>query len=406
MNLTNLLYEGFITASAPLVGVGLSLHQRGKILLSQRFGNDINLPVKCDFWGHGASAGEVKGLMPILKLLAPKENLFVTMTSPTGFESLGGVQGALLPFDSRVYLRSLVDKVKCKAFIIGESEFWPVLIEQLHRRNIKIILINGRITESTYKRFSNFNIFKDAISKINLFCVEDERSKNYLLKLGLDKDRIFVTGNAKYDSHLPDITEERKHELLNLFKLSNNKICTIGSIRPGEEVTLFPAIAKLINSNSGYSFIIAPRHKEKFKYFADKLTDNKISFSKFSDQARGNSDVLLLDTFGKLEDAYSISHAAVIGGTFIPDIGGHNPLEAAEFGIPVVVGKYHSKIEPLIGDGKNIGIINTSDELINFLNLVSDDSVKDDLGQKAKDIWIKQQGVAKNTSELISRVIS
>lgn len=405
MHLIEKLYEGIISVAAPIVGFGLSLHQRGKVLLSQRFGNDIHFPEECDFWGHGASAGEVKGLLPILKNLASKDKLFITMTSPTGFESLGGVQGALLPFDSRLYLRSLVDKIKCKAFIIGESEFWPVLIDRLSKRSIKIILVNGRITEGTYKRFSTFKLFQRALYKVSLFCVEDEKSFNNLVKLGVDAEKIHITGNAKYDSHLPDLDENKRQSLRSLFKVKGELICSIGSIRPGEDEFIFPAIANRLKENKKIGFIIAPRHKERFNFFADRLKDLGIIFERFSSQSREESSVLLLDTFGKLEDAYSISDGAIIGGTFIPDIGGHNPLEAAAFGIPVGVGQYHEKIEPLIGDGEAISILKNRNDVQSFINELESEQSRNYLGIKAKEVWIKQQGVAQKTSDIIQSIL-
>lgn len=404
MHLTEKLYEGVISVAAPFVGLGLSMHQRGKILLSQRFGNDIHFPIPCEFWGHGASAGEVKGLLPILKNLTTKDKIFITMTSPTGFEALGGVQGALLPFDSRFYLRSLVDNIRCKAFLIGESEFWPVLLGRLQKKRVPIILVNGRLTEGTYKRFTTFKIFQRALSKISLFCVEDERSANYLSKLGVKAELIRITGNAKYDSHLPEVSKSDKAALKERFNLKGKQICSIGSIRPGEEEIIFKAISLLQSKRPNISYIIAPRHKERFDFFAQSLKNHGISYERFTNENRLQTSVLLLDTFGKLEDAYAISDLAIIGGTFIPEVGGHNPLEAAAFEIPVAVGQFHEKIEPLIGNGDSIQILKAVEDVTHFIENIDSEN-KFILGRKAKEVWDKQQGVAEKTAEIIRSIL-
>lgn len=318
-----MLYEVVVTLVAPVAAVLMCFSKRGRERIYERFGF---LKATGDFWGHGASVGEVKGLMPILKNLTSSP--FITSVSPTAKNT------ALLPFDSRVFLKGVFNQIKPKALIISESDIWPVLINETYKRDIPIFYVNARVTEDGLKRIKKSNLLTESLKKVKFFFCEDEKTKIKLRSLGFENTS--VAGNAKYE-----VQGVYKDDILNFINNAPREFITLGSIHPGEEKVLFPVIKEFLN---GKILVIAPRHRERLKYFEEILKKEFSEVSKFSERKWGR--VLLIDTFGDLGAFLENSFLAVICGSFIPGIGGHNPLEAKM--VPTVVGQFHEKVSSVV----------------------------------------------------------
>jgi 3-deoxy-D-manno-octulosonic-acid transferase len=404
-----LLFYNLLTFFASFILAFVFLFfKRGRVRFFERFGL-WRVPVQKDnkeyIWLHGASSGEIKGLLPIisaLKKLHPDKKILLTATSPTGLEGLPKTVdfARLLPFDCRVWLRMALEPFAITTFISAEVEWWPALLDYLKYKDIPAYSVNTRLTESSYRFYSRIAaLLKPLLKQYVKILAADNISYERLKKLPIDASRIFLCGNSKYDREPKFIDRE---EVINKFQLGESLIVTLGSIRPGEEDILFSEIENTLSKSSNISFIIAPRHREKDDYFSDKLKASKIRFVKRSQGEKGR--VILLDTFGELEDAYSISDLAFIGGTLV-DIGGHNPFEAVMYHIPVIVGPHVQKISDIINELKEKDSVTTISNVADWrkilANLISFPQTLKDQGERGYQVWQKHRGVTKKIVEHI-----
>jgi 3-deoxy-D-manno-octulosonic-acid transferase len=183
------------------------------------------------------------------------------------------------------------------------------------------------------------------------------------------------------------------------------KIVVLGSVRPGEEMVWLEAFQAIRSVGRDVKMILAPRHMEKVDYFVSKVRSTNLSWARWSDQERGpSSDILVLDVMGKLEEAYATAHLAFIGGTLV-DIGGHNPLEAAMYGVPVVVGPYTSVIQDVLSDMREpqavIEVAVGQNVLPILERLVSGDAALRETGEMGKLVWLQHRGAAQRVVSVI-----
>ncbi|MEZ4753975.1 MAG: glycosyltransferase N-terminal domain-containing protein [Bdellovibrionota bacterium] len=395
-----ILYHSGMAVIGVLAVPFFLLFKRGRFRLVERLGF-WNLKREKYLWFHGASLGEVSGLEPVVKALKQKDTaqkILVTSTSSTGLEKAQSFADAalMMPFDSILYYQNALRGLKISALIISETELWPGLLDFAVNRGIPINIINGRISDYTVDQYRRLSwILSPLLAKLTKVVAVNELSKERFKNLGVAEKLISVLPNSKYDRPRSVVIRslDFKKELFN----NNYPTITLGCLRPGEEKIWFSVIRKA--SDLDLNFIIAPRHKEKFAYFESALTKQALVFNKFSEinSADKSPKIILLDTYGKLEAAYSISEIAFIGATLV-DIGGHNPLEAAAYGCTLLVGPYVSTIEELVyrleSDGacKTIKNEEQAFEAIEFL-LSSPDKVSKQ-GELAKKFYEEHQGVS------------
>lgn len=353
MSIASALYRTAMPALAYGVAPFFRLSQRGRVRIVERYG-DWRLPPGRYLWLHGASLGEVQGLIPLCRYIRerwPAKRLLLTATSPTGIEAgLPYVHEArLLPFDCRRFIERALAGCEFEGFVFGETELWPSLLTVLEERGVPRVLVNARISDATTKLYRLLKgIFNPHIRALTAVCAQDEDSKIRLLELGAATDRTMLSGNAKYDREPLIKSTETAQEIRQLFIEGSEPVVTLASIHPEESQVWIPAIQE--NLKKPLRFIIAPRHTERFDYFAAALTRAQIPFERRS-ELKGerrpcSNPVLLLDTLGELESVYSFSTASFLGGT-IRDIGGHNPLEAAMYGVFLCAGNSRWNIKEI-----------------------------------------------------------
>lgn len=333
------------------------LSKRGRIHFWERFGIWSKIPDEF-IWFHAPSLGEIQGLIPIaetLKMIHPQIKMVVSVTSPTALESALKISefARMLPFDSFLWIKNAINGKKIKAFVFAETEIWPELTKQFANAKVPMFLVNARVTEKSITRYSKFNLFfKDAFKALTAVCAVDKISAQRFASLGVDAAKIAVTGNAKYEK-APVVSN--KETLKRSYFSIETFVLTVGSIRPGEEEFIFSTIEYLKSSKMSFCVVLAPRHREKFEYFACKLKERGIDFQRWTESKEEiRKNVFLLDTYGKLEEFYAISNIAVIGGT-LNNFGGHNPLEPAPYKVFTCIGNSIDHIgdiaEKLIQEG-------------------------------------------------------
>lgn len=380
------------------------LSERGRTRVRERFGS-WKVPPGEYTWFHGASMGEMRGLIPLIAKFRetyPDRRVLVSATSVTGVNAAANLADAtaILPFDHQYWIRRALRGISIRKLLIAETEVWPCLLEEMAARNVDVCFVNGRISKHSFPRYLSFagSLVRAPLSAVsNILCSDNVSADRYRI---LGAVKTSVVGNTKYDAKPSVQSREEAAGLKKLFFREDIPVFTIGSIRPGEEKVLFPALALLLARNIPLNVVVAPRHKEKFSYFEGRLKEHGIAFRKWSEREKWSSEdwkvnVVLLDGLGMLEKVYSFSNLAFIGATLV-DIGGHNPMEAAAYGVPIVTGPYISNIEEvaesLLVEGGMIEV-HTSHDLEGLLaHLAEKPGEFFEKGRNALKVWAGHQG--------------
>ena len=401
-------YSALSTLCSPIAAGALLLSARGRRRYSERFGGWADVGA-VPWWFHGASVGEVQGLLPILsriKTQRPKDTVLLTATSPTGLER--GANHAeytrLLPLDAGWCVRRALHRVAPQRLVVCETELWPVLLDAVARRGIPAHVVNGRISDYTvcwYERIAS--MIEPLMRQFRSICVPNESQRSRYLALGARSDAVVVTGHSKYDAEPTIGTEEMRAQVRHEFfprAPKESPIVVLGSVRPGEEQWWFEAYTEIRRRGTPLKLLVAPRHAEKFSFFAERISSLGFPFVSWSErEARSelDADILLLDTMGKLEAAYAVADLAFVGATLV-DVGGHNPIEPAMYGAPVVVGPHISVIRDIIEDMRGAsGVIDVSDRasIVKVMERVARrDPALREVGSAGYGVWQRHRGAS------------
>ncbi len=305
-------------------------------------------------WLHAASVGEAGVAATLARALPPDLDLVVTTVTPTGqaaakrlFEPLGAdgrsVVVTYLPFDLGLLVGRFLDRYAPRALVLFESELWPLLLRDCRRRSMPVAVLNARISDRSYGRMKRAGrlyrrFLLDPLGRLGAQSPQDEER---LLSLGAGRERTSMTGNLKFDTPEPAPVAGLEDALRDLA--GNRPILIAGSTMPGEEAIVLDAFERLEREAL---LVLAPRHPERFDEVWREVKERSLPGIRRSriDAAGGTAPrpasppgIVLLDSLGELASIYRLASAAFIGGTLVPT-GGHNPIEAARFGVPVIVG--------------------------------------------------------------------
>lgn len=365
-------------------------------------------------WVHAVSVGETKAVLPLIRLLKerrPEVKIFFSTVTKTG-NSVAEKEGAGLidalvyfPMDLSWVVRKVIRGVRPKAFIAVEKEVWPNTYRILSGNGIPIIVVNGTISERSFKRFLRFGFFfREIFGSISYFLARTEGDCERAVKAGVKKDRAKAAGNIKFDLKPPK-TDPAYLEALkkSLGIMPGEKIIVAGSTHGGEEEFILNAFKPLLNGMKGVRLIIAPRHPERFDEAEEVLKRSGLSYGRRS--SGGGGDVILLDTVGELMTAYSFATVALVGGSFVAGIGGHNLLEPAYFGKPVVYGKYlttYLEMAELLGKcGGGVMVKDEAELRQSVKAMLEDERLLNERGSAARKVVEENRGASLRTVEVI-----
>jgi 3-deoxy-D-manno-octulosonic-acid transferase len=318
-------------------------------------------------WVHSVSMGETKAVAPLVAKLReqfPQSSIVISTTTETGLgeakRSMPGLDNYFyLPLDFSWSIKRLVQRIKPDLLILVESDFWYNLV----RQNKNVVLVNGKISETSLARFRFFSFFsKRLFAEFDLFCVQSQRYGDRFKSLGIDPSKIVVTGNLKFDQPFPHIDIPRWKKDLGIAP--EDRVITLGSTHDPEEDQLIEALQPLLKDFSTLKILLVPRHPERFVSVASLLEKKGIPFARFSDHLpkHGNERVILVDAMGILSACYQLSELAIVGGSLVSHVGGHNIFEPAALGIPVLFGPHMESQKDLVdivvqgGAGKQVAL--------------------------------------------------
>jgi 3-deoxy-D-manno-octulosonic-acid transferase len=410
-----LVYDIVMGLISPLVSLVMLGSERGRVRLRDRLGGWDLQESRPIIWFHGASMGEVRGMLSVIAAVRehyPDRAVLLTSTSPTGLEA--GVElvdhRRLLPLDCSLWLGCALDGLRIDCFVVSETELWPSLLRYLKKRDVRCLLINGRISDMTIGRYRFLvGMISPLMSVFRIILVSTPEAEERFCSLGVPNQSVRRVGNSKYDG-IAVVSDEAKDEFCEQARLDRHRytLC-LGSIRDGEELGWLQCLKGIFESNLDVQVIIAPRHREKFVYFGEALERAGIAFHRWSDPRGSRTSVLLLDTYGKLLDAYSVSNRAFIGATLV-DIGGHNPFEAAAQGCSIMVGPYVQNIKIEIQDLRSVGGAPELATALDARTIIEGDLA--DLekcaeeGRRSYEVWCSHQGSTERIFEEIRECLS
>ena len=325
--------------------------------LPQRMGYlpvSFNLDGDESIWVHAVSVGEVltaRALLPDLRERYPRLRIFLSTTTITGQQiarnNLHFVDEVFyFPFDLGFIVKRTLRLVKPRLFIMMETEIWPNLLRACHRTGVKTILVNGRISTRSFPRYRLVRpFFRRVLRHVDLFCMQSEDSARRIMDIGAPRDRVIVTGSLKFDSlDVPGAAADRgPNRVLRYFRMAPDRPVVIAaSTLKGEEEPVLEAFQRIRATMTNALLIIAPRKPERFdeaERIARRAGWKVARRTELRVDSEPRHDVIILDTIGELAQLYQIATAVFVGGSLV-DAGGHNILEPAVFGKPIVFGPY------------------------------------------------------------------
>ena len=327
--------------------------------LGQRMGYlpvSFNLDGEESIWIHAVSVGEaltVRALISDLKRRYPNLRVFLSTTTLAGQQvarrNVPDVDAVFyFPFDLSFIVRRTLRLVKPRLFIMMETEIWPNLLRQCKRLGVATVMVNGRISSRSYPRYKLVRLFfAKVLADVDRFCMQSEESARRLIDIGAEPARVAVTGSLKFDSmEVPGATtiEGRgQNRVLRYFRITGGRpVIVAGSTMGDEEEIVLQAFRRIKGSVANPLLVIAPRNPERFAEVVQLAKNQAFVTVRRSDlpiDAEPRAEVVVLDTIGELAQVYQIATAVFVGGSLV-ESGGHNILEPAVFGKPIVFGSH------------------------------------------------------------------
>ncbi len=346
------LYRALLAASLPAAVTTLKVRDRlvGKRRprFADRLGRDLPDIAPDGMWLQAVSVGEVelaRRLVAEIRREAADLPLLVSSTTATGLDLARRTLGATLPvipcpLDLPAPVSRVLSAAQPRAVVLVETELWPELLHQSARTKTSVAVVNARLSErsfAAYRRVSG--LLRPLLAPLTLVLARTSADGERFAALGVTAERIVVAGNIKYDVEADERTLEWAEAVR--AAAAGRPILVAGSTMEGEEATLLDAMAGLGDGATAPFLVLAPRHPERFDAVAKLLDERAVAWVRRS--AGGpiaeGTVVFLLDTIGELARAYGLASVAYIGGSLVAT-GGHNPLEAAVWGVPVVSGAH------------------------------------------------------------------
>jgi len=315
-----------------------------------------------------------------------------------------------LPLDFKFVVKRFFRKIKPDVFVLAESEFWPNLLRVAHERTRGVLLVNGRISSRSFRRYKNIRfLIKRVLLNITKFLVQTDSDREKLLQIGVDSSLIEVAGNLKAEIDLPVLSQEDLTKIRNDLNIpETTKLVVAGSVRKGEEQALLDAFLDAKKKNPDLLLILAPRHPDRADEVEAICHGYPFDVKRRTKIHRGSRwDVLILDTLGELARFYALSDAAFVGGSLIP-WGGHNLLEPAFYAKPLFFGPHMDNFAHLadtfIHDGA-ARVVETKKDLVNML-CMEDEKGLHEMGQRARLTLQSLRGATRRALQTIENLMS
>jgi len=359
-------------------------------------------------WLHAVSVGEVLAVSRLVEDLdraLPGFRLLISTTTLTGQElarrRFGADRVFYCPLDLPWAVARYLAALQPTLLILAETEFWPNLLSACFRRGIPVSVVNARISDRSFPRYRRLGWFwRPILSRLDRVLAQSELDAERLGAIGCRPDRVTVAGNLKFDVRATSesVTARRLKSAAH-----GSRFVVAGSTLEGEESGLLEAWPRLLAADPNLCLILAPRHPERFAAVAGLLRSFPFRWTQRSawpsDTASSPSqlapsEIILLDSIGELASIYSLAAVAFVGGSLIP-AGGHNPLEPAQFGVPIIMGPHYANFRAIVDDliaHRSIRIIDHQELAAALVELLTNSTEASAMGARGREVFEAQSG--------------
>jgi 3-deoxy-D-manno-octulosonic-acid transferase len=387
---------------------------------TQRFGFVASTKVpKETIWLHAVSVGETLAAVPLVKALQekyPDHRLMMTCMTPTGSERIKAAFGdsvdhSYAPYDMSDAVARFLNRIQPSLLIIMETELWPNTIAACHKRNIPVLLANGRLSEKSanaYRRIAP--LVRTMLTELTAVAAQHKDDGARFTDLGLAEGSLCITGNIKFDLSFDQLTIEKARGLLAEWRgVSERPILLAASTHHGEDEIILQAFAKVKTEIDNLLLVLVPRHPERFNQVAELCAAAGFSLARRSSEGSLNgADILLGDTMGELMTFFGACDIAFVGGSLVPT-GGHNIIEPAAWGVPVLTGPHlfnFSEASQLLLDGDAMQICHSADQMAEqVVKLLKNQTQRAEMGAAAQRIASANRGALGRLLSLIDKTI-
>jgi 3-deoxy-D-manno-octulosonic-acid transferase len=385
----------------------------------QRFGVGFPTMESGSFWLHAVSVGEVQASIPLVRTLArrfPEWPLLITTVTPTGAARVRAVFGdtvhhCYIPFETPNAVRNFFDSVKPRLALIMETEIWPNLYHECGKRRIPLVLVSARISPKSVNSYRKLlPLFRETLSHGIIIAAQSEADADRFRSLGARPERTRVTGNIKFDIELPQDLAASGRDFRDRY-LGTRPVWVAASTHHKEEEQILEAHRLVVKQVPDALLILVPRHPERFDAVRQLMDRQDMRFiSRTSEQpVVATCRVFLGDTMGELALFYAASDVAFVGGTLVP-VGGHNLLEPAALGLPVVTGPHLFNTQDIADMFVNIGaltrVADAEQLAMAVTRLLQDDQTAGRLGNLGRDIVVRNRGALDRLLHLLEPLIA
>ncbi|MCS6898023.1 MAG: 3-deoxy-D-manno-octulosonic acid transferase [Nitrospira sp.] len=421
-----ILYNVGLLLAAPVV-VGLLLGKpRCRRGFLQRMGwqvhpSDKEPPDRPAIWVHAVSLGEAVAAAPLVKALRerhPEFRYVVTTVTETGREAVeqrlaGVAEHRYAPLDFSWAVSAMVNRLRPSLYLFVETELWPNILWTLRDRRVPTILVNGRLSSRSFNRQNRGAVrsfYRSVIRSITLCLMQSDRDRQRIIALGADPACVHTTGNIKFDQPVP--AEDGQETPQRCFGLDGSEMLILaGSTHAGEEEMLVAAYRLIAETHPSAVLMLAPRHIERVERVETMVRDAGFAVRRKSriEQGERGPRVIILDTRGELARAYREATVAFVGGTLVP-IGGHNLLEPAVWGRPVLFGPHTdhcAEVAALLEEAGGGKRVKGTEDLVRLCDeWLRDPRARERAGQAARCVVLDNQGALKRSLDLIESCLA
>ena len=403
-------------------------HRKYVRSVPQRLGSlpiTVNVDGEASIWIHAVSVGEAltaRALVADLKAQYPQMRLFVSTTTITGQQvakrALPQADAVFyFPFDWAFAVRRTLNVVNPRLFVMVETEIWPQLLRACRQRGVKTLVVNGRISKRSHARYRLVRpLFRRVLAQVDRFCMQSEESARRLIDLGAERARVTVTGSLKFDAAqgpAPPAHGRPREPVLRCFRFTPSRLVLVaGSTARGEEAAVLRAFARVKEVAPDAVVILAPRHPERFdevERLARESAFTVVRRSALPLDAEPRADVVLLDTIGELAQLYQVATLVFVGGSLV-DHGGHNILEPAVCGKPILFGPFMHNFKEIadtfLSNAAAVQVQSEGELKEALVTLATDPVRRARLGAAAKALIDANRGAKQRTLAVVSELIA
>ncbi len=421
--MNRLLYTLLLHLALPLIALRLALRARKAPTYARRINERFSLGLPSmkpgGIWVHAVSVGESIAAAPMIRALQahyPELPITVTCMTPTGSERIqalfgASVQHCYLPYDLPWAAARFLNRMQPRLAVVMETELWPNHIHQCAKRGIPVALANARLSERSARGYARFGkLTAPMLGELSLIAVQTQTEAQRFLTLGARAGCVEVTGSIKFDLKIDAELLQRADALRQQWQATTRPVWIAASTHAGEDEIVLAAHRQLLKTQPDALLILVPRHPERFNSVHELCISERLTTRRRStaEAVQASDQVLLGDTMGELLFLYALADIAFVGGSLVAN-GGHNLLEPAALGKPVLSGPHLFNFLEIAAQLREAGALNEvenagqlADKVVALLN---EPSEMQRMSQAGLSVLKANQGALQRLLEGLQRLL-